>query len=107
MGILIGIVVVVILGMILIYGLGGMLAIGLVVGGNKIQKKAEANAPGILDRAFVGDDVVFKVNLESPKYETVVLGAKARGYRLMNETNNTASGSAKTLIFERVPKAVL
>jgi hypothetical protein len=44
---------------------------------------------------------VFKINMESPKYETVVLGAKARGYRLMNETDDTAGGEAKTLIFEK------
>ncbi|WP_427129321.1 hypothetical protein [Pseudarthrobacter sp. S9] len=101
MGILIGIVVVFIVGLIVLYGLGGMLAFGMVFAGDKSKKKAEANAPAILDKAFVGEDVVFKINMESPKYETVVLGAKARGYRLMNETNNTASGDVKTLIFEK------
>ena len=60
-----------------------------------------AGAPSILDKAFIGEDVVFKINMESPKYETVVLGAKARGYRLMNETDDTAGGEAKTLIFEK------
>lgn len=99
MGFLIFIVVMV----ILMFCLAGWLGLFLYLAGNRSQKKAEENAPAILDRAFTGDedDVVFKINLESPKYETVVLGAKVRGYRLMNETNDTASGDAKTLIFER------
>lgn len=61
------------------------------------QKKAEANAPIILDQAFVGDDVVFKINPASPRFRRI-LGAKARGYSPTNETND----SAKTLIFERI-----
>jgi hypothetical protein len=102
MGFLIFIVVVV----ILMFCLAGWLGLALYLAGNRSQKKAEENAPDILDRAFTGaEDVVFKINMESPKYETVVLGAKARGYRLANETNDTASGNAKTLIFERVQSA--
>jgi hypothetical protein len=101
MGILIGLVVFVVLFFVLIYGVAGWLGLGLFISDSNKQKKAEEDAPSILDKAFIGDDVVFKINSVSPKYETVVLGAKARGYRLMNETNQTASGSAKTLIFEK------
>ena len=101
MGFLIAVIVVVIVGFIAMLCLAGWLGFGLFVYGNRAGAKAEANAPSILDKAFVGDDVVFKINMESPKYETVVLGAKARGYRLCSESNDTANGSAKTLIFER------
>jgi hypothetical protein len=101
MGILIGIIVLFVVGLVFIYGIAGWLGLGLFMADSKSQKKAEENAPAILDEAFVGDDVVFKISPRSPKYETVVLGAKSRGYRLINETQDTASGSAKTLIFEK------
>jgi hypothetical protein len=97
-----GFIIFIIVAVVLIFGVAGWLAIALVISGDKSKKKAEANAPEILDKAFVGDDVVFKINDASPKFETVVLGAKARGYRLASQTNDTSSGSAKTLIFERV-----
>lgn len=98
MGILIAIVVI----FVLMFCLAGWLGFALFVAGARSQKKAEENSPAIMDKAFIGEDVVFKINMESPRYETVVLGAKARGYRLANETNDTASGEAKTLIFEKV-----
>jgi flagellar basal body-associated protein FliL len=98
MGFLILIVVVV----ILMFCLAGWLGFALFVAENRSQKKAEENAPAILDQAFVGEDVVFKINMQSPKYETVVLGAKTRGYALTNETNDAADGIAKTLIFQKV-----
>lgn len=101
MGILIALVVFVILFFVVVYGLAGWLGFGLFVSETNKQKKAEENAPAILDEAFVGDDVVFKINCVSPKYETVVLGAKARGYRLLNETATSSSGLDKTLIFEK------
>jgi len=82
--------------------LAGWLGFGLFLHGERTRKKAEDNAPEILDAAFDGrEDVVFKINMESPSYETVVLSAKRRGYRLASETNDTDSGVAKTLIFER------
>ena len=57
--------------------LAGWLAIALIVGSSRAQKKAEANAPAILDAAFDGrDTVVFKINMESLSFETVMLGAK-------------------------------
>lgn len=97
MGFLIAVVVIV----ILMFGIAGWVAIALIAGDSKGHRKAEENAPSILDAAFVGNDVVFKVHPRSPKYETVVLGAKARGYRLVNETLDSSGGSAKTLIFEK------
>ncbi|NUU30834.1 hypothetical protein [Arthrobacter sp. C9C5] len=101
MGILIGIVVLFVVGLVFVYGVAGWLGFGLYLSESKAHQKAEESAPAILDEAFVGDDVVFKINPRSPKYETVVLGAKSRGYRLMNETQDTAGGSARTLIFEK------
>lgn len=88
--------------LILMFCAAGWIGFALFLFGEKSKKKAEANAPDILDKAFVGEDVVFKINDASPKHETVVLGAKARGCRLTNETRDTASGSSKTLIFEKI-----
>jgi flagellar basal body-associated protein FliL len=96
-----GFIIFVIVVFILMFCAAGWIGFALFISGEKSKKKAEANAPEILDRAFVGEDVVFKINDASPKYETVVLGAKARGYRLASQTNDTSSGSAKTLIFEK------
>lgn len=103
MGIVIFLLVLIVIGVVLIPILGGLLGGGIFFWTDRLQKKAEANAPALLDEAFDGaEDVVFKINLESLKYETVVLGAKRRGYRLASETDDSSSGSAKTLIFERV-----
>lgn len=84
-------------------GIAGWAAIALISYSSRARKKAEANAPEILDAAFAGqDDVVFKINWESPSYETVLIGAKQRGYALWKETSDTSDGTAKTLIFQRV-----
>lgn len=86
--------------------LAGWLAIALIVGSSRAQKKAEANAPAILDAAFDGrDNVVFKINMESLSFETVMLGAKARGYLLASQSQDTEH--SQTLIFEKAqqPKA--
>lgn len=100
------IIVLVLVGGVLATGVGGLLGLGLFVHAGSLQKKAEANAPALLDAAFDGrNNVVFKVNLESLLYETVIVGAKERGYSLYSETSDTPTGSAKTLIFERVEKA--
>lgn len=99
MGFLIFLVLALIVGAVL----AGWLGFALFVGGERSRAKAEENAPAILDEAFDGRaDVVFKVNMETPSFETVMLGAKERGYRLESQTNDTANGAAKTLIFERV-----
>jgi hypothetical protein len=80
----------------------GWLGLGLFLHGNRTRKRAEERAPEILDAAFDGrTNVVFKMNMETPSYETVILGAKERGYALAHETNNTDDGVAKTLIFEK------
>ncbi|WP_159802596.1 hypothetical protein [Arthrobacter zhaoguopingii] len=98
MGFLIFILVIV----ILMFCAAGWLGFGLFLYGNRTRKKAEANAPAILDAAFAGqDDVIFKINMESPSYETVLIGAKKRGYTLWKETAETADQSVKTLIFQR------
>lgn len=102
MGVLIGLIIIIVLGGLILAGIGAFAGGGLFFWMERTRKKAEANAPAILDAAFDGnDDIVFKVNMETPSYETVVLGAKQRGYALCSETNDTESGTAKTLIFER------
>lgn len=102
MGILIGLVVLVIFGGLILAGIGAFAGGGIFFWMERSRKKAEENAPAILNAAFDGgEDVVFKVNMETPSYETVVLGAKQRGYRFSSETNDSQSGSAKTLIFEK------
>lgn len=98
-----GILIFIAVAFVLMFCLAGWLGLALFISGNRSQKKAEENAPAILDGAFVGEDVVFKINMQSPKYETVILGAKARGYTLVHETNDTADGLAKTLIFQTLP----
>lgn len=77
--------------------------VGIVVltktGGD--QKKAEANAGAILDAAFNGQpDVTFSLNMRTLKYETVMAGARQRGYRLVDKAENQYG--PHTLIFEKV-----
>ena len=102
MELLIILVLLIVIGVVVVPIVGSLLGGGLFFWTERTRRKAEENAPTILDEAFDGrDDVVFKINMETPSYETVVLGAKERGYRLSSESNDTASGVAKTLIFER------
>lgn len=64
------------------------------------QAKAERNADALLDAEFDGrPDVVFKINMVGLKFETVVLGAKQRGYKLVSQAENQYGPS--TLIFEK------
>jgi hypothetical protein len=64
------------------------------------QKKAEKNADAILDQAFDGrDDVTFKLHMRTLKYETVIGGAKKRGYKLTHEASNQYGPSV--LMFEK------
>lgn len=103
MGLLLGFIALILVGLVILYAIGGVAAIGLFTHGEKTRARAEARAPEILDAAFDGrEDAVFKINLETPSYETVVLGAKQRGYTLTSETSDSSSGIAKTLIFERI-----
>lgn len=96
-------VVVVVLGAMMAAAWAGF---GLFVGAFRRRKKAEANAPAILDAAFDGrPDVAFTVNLETLPVDTVVIGAKQRGYRLVEKLQKSSSGEAWTLMFERVRQA--
>lgn len=64
------------------------------------QRKAEAKADEILDRTFDGrSDVTFELNMATLKYETVITGAKKRGYKLMHQDSNKYGPSM--LIFEK------
>lgn len=81
-----------------LFGLFGFLLLG---GVNKGQKKSEANAEQILNAAFNGaPNVTFKITMQSVKYETVILGAKKRGYKLIHQADNQYG--PHTLIFEKV-----
>lgn len=80
------------------FGLFGIILLTLV---NKGQKNSEANAEMILDDAFDGSpDVTFKINKQSIKYETAIIGAKNRGYKLVHQAENQYG--PHTLIFEKV-----
>lgn len=64
------------------------------------QKKAEANAEVSLDALFDGrPDVTFSGHMRSMKYETVITGAKARGYKLEHQGGDPKG--AFTLIFTK------
>lgn len=64
------------------------------------QKKAEANSKGSLDSLFDGrQSVTFSGHMRSMKYETVIVGAKERGYKLEHQAGDPKR--AFTLIFER------
>ena len=80
-----------------VFGLLGFLLLGTV---NRGQRKAEQNAEAILDEAFDGSPMVtFKINMQSVKYETVIVGANARGYTLSHQAENQYG--PHTLIFEK------
>lgn len=95
--------------MILVVLIVGVLVFGAVMvfvifGGviklEKDQAKAEIDASAILDAAFDGrSDVTFAINMRSLKYETVVLGAKQRGYNLTSQADNQYG--PHTLVFEK------
>ena len=91
--------------MIVLLLLSGLALFGwfgfLVLGGvSRGQKRAESNAEQILNEAFNGDpSVTFKINMQSVKYETVIVGAKERGYDLIHQADNQYG--PYTLIFEK------
>lgn len=65
------------------------------------QKKAESHADTILDAAFDGrPNVTFNTSMRSLKYETVILGAHERGYKLTHQAN----GQYGALLFEKTPE---
>jgi hypothetical protein len=64
------------------------------------RKVAEKNSAAILDDAFDGrSDVTFKIHMRSLKYETVLAGAKARGYKVAHQAGDPSR--AMTLVFEK------
>lgn len=91
---------------LLLFAVVGLMAFGvlgfvLLTRVGRQQKTAEANADRILDESFDGSpDVTVKVNMGTLKYETVVIGAKQRGYKLAHEASNEYG--PHTLIFEKV-----
>lgn len=87
--------------LVIIAGFGWFM-IGGVALVNKGQKKAESNAEQTLDEAFNGaENVTFKINMQTVKYETVIIGAKKRGYKLIHQAENQYG--PHTLIFEKIP----
>ncbi len=91
---------------LLVIGALALLAFGLMAGGfiaasSKAQRRSKQDAPKTLDAAFDGrEDVVFKITGTSLGFDEVVLGAKARGYRLASQSDDDRWGT-KTLIFEK------
>ncbi|MEV4777453.1 hypothetical protein [Microbacterium sp. LWH12-1.2] len=64
------------------------------------QNKAEKNSGEALDKLFNGaTDVTFSGHLRSMKYETVILGAKERGYKVAHQAGDPKA--TFTLIFEK------
>lgn len=95
-------------GMLIALVLFGLVGLALVVvlifvGVAKVgsdQKKAESNAGTALDKLFDGrSDVTFTGHMRTMKYETVILGAKQRGYTLAQQAGDPKG--AFTLIFEK------
>lgn len=83
---------------IAIFGIGGVIVMASV---NRGQKRSEANAEQILNNAFNGKEhVTFTINMQSVKYETVVIGAKKRGYKLIHQADGKYG--PEKLIFEKV-----
>lgn len=68
---------------------------------NKSQAAAESDAELVLDETFDGrPDVAFTIHLRTMKYETAVLGAKKRGYKLVHQTGDP--NGLQKLIFEKI-----
>lgn len=82
----------------------GVAALGffgfLMLGGiERKQRKAEANAAQILDAEFDGrPDVSVNVTMVGLKYDTYVIGAKQRGYRLLSDGRANGYGP---VVFEK------
>jgi hypothetical protein len=95
-------VVVVLGGLVLCAGLAVPLAIGWLARDERAQKRAEASASALLDQAFAGQPtVVYTVTSQSMRYETVVLGARERGYQLLSESLNPTTND-RALVFAQV-----
>lgn len=85
---------------ILVFGIIGWVGIGAIIKIERDQKKAEGNSAEVLDSTFDGrSDVTFNLNMRTLKYETVILGAKERGYTLAHQAGDP--NGAMTLLFEK------
>ncbi|WP_433584546.1 hypothetical protein [Microbacterium hydrocarbonoxydans] len=94
---------------LLLFGLLGLAAFGVfgfwtLFRLESDQKKAEANAEESLNALFDGTpDVTFSGGWRSMKYETVIVGAKKRGYKLAHQAGDPKR--TFTLMFEKAPDA--
>ena len=89
-------VIVLVIAVIAALGFFGFLLLG---GAERKQRKAEANAAQILDTAFDGrPDVSVNVSMVGLKYDTYVIGAKQRGYRILSDGRTNGYGP---VIFEK------
>lgn len=86
---------------LVIIGIFVFVVFGGVLKTESDQKKAESHAGVILDAAFDGrPNVTFNTSMRSLKYETVILGAQERGYKLTHQAN----GQYGALLFEKTPE---
>ena len=86
---------------VLVVGFAALGVFGfLMLGGiERKQRKAEANADAILDAEFDGrPDVSVNVTMVGLKYDTYVIGAKQRGYRLLSDGR---AGGYGPVVFEK------
>lgn len=82
---------------LMVFGIFGFALLGKV---DRDQKKAESNSETALDALFDGaPDVTFSGHMRSMKYETVIIGAKKRGYELAHQAGDPKG--AFTLIFAK------
>lgn len=78
----------------------GVLGFVVIAKVERDQKKSETNAEPALDELFDGrDDVTFSGHMRTMKYETVIVGAKKRGYKLEHQAGDPKG--AFTLIFAK------
>lgn len=91
-------IVLILFGVVGVVG-GIILAFVLVLRAESKQRKAEANAAQILDAEFDGrPDVSVNVTMVGLKYDTYVIGAKQRGYRLLSDGRTNGYGP---VVFEK------
>lgn len=84
---------------VLVIGVFWLVVIAGVFKVESDQNKAERNAVQILDTTFNGrPNVTFTPHMRTLKYETVIIGAQERGYKLTHQTGSQYG----PLIFEKV-----
>lgn len=80
--------VLVAIAIVIVGGWGFLMLLG-VIGIESKQARAEKDAERQLDALFDGrPDVTYNLTMVGMKYETVVLGAKKRGYRIESQALN-------------------